>query len=71
MKPTVSTFTSIYTEWLNTFRAMIPGGSAKPPAGEPTPKEAQVAANQEWEDEGGLVKPEKSTDPAPGSKIPL
>jgi hypothetical protein len=60
MKPTVSTFTSIYTEWLDTFRAMIPGGSHKPLAGEPTPKEAQIAANQEWEDEGGSIKPEKN-----------
>ena len=71
MKPPVSTFTSIYAEWLDTFRAMLPGGSPTALAREPTPKEAQVASNQEWEDEGGAIKPEKTTDPAPGSKIPL
>ena len=59
MKPPVSTFTSIYTEWLDTFRAMIPGGSQAGATKEPTPKEAQAAANQEWEDEGGSIKPEK------------
>jgi len=73
MKPTVSTLASIYNEWLDTFWSMVPGGSHARPAGEPSPKEAQAAANQEWEDEGGLVKPEKSAGPSPasGPKIPL
>jgi len=70
MKPPITAFTALYTEWLDTFRGMIPGAH-KPPAGEPTAKEAQVVANQEWEDEGGSIKPETSTDPAPGSKVPL
>jgi hypothetical protein len=47
-----------YAEWLEAFRAMIPGGSHAKPA-EPTPKEAQAAATQEWEHEGGSLKPEK------------
>ena len=66
MKP--FSISEYYSEWVDAFRAMIPGGS-KPT--EQTPKEAQVAANQEWEDEGGTVKPEKSPEAAPRSKIPL
>ena len=53
MKPFV--MSEYYTEWVDAFRAMIPGG-AKPP--EQTPKEAQVAATQEWEHEGGSLKPD-------------
>ena len=45
-----------YTEWLEAFRAMIPGGSK---SAEQTPKDAQAAATQEWECEGGSIKPEK------------
>jgi hypothetical protein len=70
MKP-VTTFSEYYMEWLEAIRAMIPGGSQAAKPAEKTPKEVQAAATQEWEDEGGSCKPEKSTDPAPGSKIPL
>ena len=56
MKP--FTFSEYYTEWLEAFRVMFPGG-ARSPVKEPTAKEAQVAANQEWECEGGSLKPEK------------
>ena len=56
MKP--FTMSEYSAEWLKTFRAMSPG-FASSPAKEPTAKEAQVAANQEWEDEGGSLKPEK------------
>ena len=69
MKP--FTFSEYYAEWLESFRAMFPGGSHAAPATEPTPKEAQVAANQEWEDEGGSIKPEKKPDEAPAPKMPL
>ena len=58
MKPPVTTFTAIYTEWLDAFRALIPGGVGAGLASELTAKQAQVAANQEWEDEGGSLKPE-------------
>ena len=70
MKP--FTASEYYTEWVQAFRAMIPGGALRPaqPA-ELTPKEAQIAANQEWEHEGGTIKPEKSPVAAPRSKIPL
>jgi hypothetical protein len=38
-----------------------------------TPKQEQVAANQEWEDEGGSIKPPAETKPAlaPAPKIPF
>ena len=68
MKP--FSMSEYYSEWLQAFRAMLPGGSAAP-AKEPTPKEAQVAANQEWEDEGGSVKPEKTPENPPAAKIPF
>jgi hypothetical protein len=67
MKPHGTAFTVVYTAWLEIFRSMIPGGSRTAPAAELSPKEAQAAANQEWEDEGGSVKPAA----APGPKIPF
>ena len=56
MKP--FTFSEYSTEWLKSFRAMFPGGSASP-VKEPTPKEELIVAKQEWEGEGGNLKPEK------------
>ena len=56
MKP--FTMSEYSTAWLKTFRAMFPGGASSP-VKEPTPKEALIAAKQEWEDEGGSLKPEK------------
>jgi len=38
---TPSTFATVYTEWLDTFRSMIPGGCIKPekkPEQAPAPK---------------------------------
>ena len=73
MKLPVSPITAIYTEWLNSFRALIPGSSAATPPETLTPKQEQVAANQEWEDEGGSVKPPKvlDTEPVIAPKLPL
>ncbi len=59
MKP--FTFSEYYVEWLESFRRMLPGG-AQPAAKDPSPKQAQVAANEEWEDEGGSIKPERKPD---------
>ena len=56
MKP--FTFSEYYTEWLESFRKIFPGGSSSP-VKEPTPKEELVAAKQEWEGEGGNLKPER------------
>ena len=66
MKPTVTPFTEVYTQWLDSFRAMLPGYAPAAPT-EPaltTIKQEQAAANQEWEGEGGSIKP-----PAPGIKV--
>ena len=72
MKTSLTTFTAVYTEWLATFRSMIPGGAPAAPAGELTPKAAQVVADQEWEDEGGCIKQaKKNPEQAPAPKIPL
>ena len=67
MKP--FSFSEYYTEWLESFRKMFPGGAHA--AKDLTPKEAQVVANQEWEDEGGSVKPEKKPDATLAPKMPL
>ena len=73
MNPPDSAFTSIYTEWLESFRALLPGGSQLLQPKEPAHKEAQTAAHQEWEDEGGCITPEKAPAPAQatGPKIPF
>jgi hypothetical protein len=68
MKPTVTPFTAIYTQWLDSFRALIPGMSEGPSE----KLSAKPAAIQEWEDEGGSIKPVPSkpgVEPAP--KIPF
>jgi hypothetical protein len=68
---TYSTFTSVYTEWMDAFRTLLPGGAAAP-AEEPTPKAAHTAAVQEWEDEGGCIKPaDNKPDEEPATKIPF
>ena len=63
MKP--FTFSEYYSEWLESFRKMFPGGSSSP-VKEPTPKEELVAAKQEWEGEGGNLKPE---NPPPSPRV--
>ena len=55
MKP--FTMSEYSAEWLKTFRAMFPGGAHA--ANDPTSREELVAAKQEWEGEGGNLKPEK------------
>jgi hypothetical protein len=57
MKSTTTPFTAVYTQWLDSFRAMLPGGAPAGPSEAVTRKQEQVAANQEWEDEGGSIKP--------------
>jgi hypothetical protein len=60
-------FTAIYTQWLESFRALIPGCAPAGPSEETTRKQEQVAAHQEWEDEGGSVVQTVK----PGTKIPF
>jgi hypothetical protein len=57
-------FTEVYAQWLDSFRAMIPGSA---PAQKVVEKKAEVVAKQEWEDEGGNLKqvPPAKTKGAP------
>ena len=73
MDPTNTPFTAIYAQWLESFRAMLPGGRPSRPSEELTPKQEQVAATQEWEDEGGSIKPPTETKAAlaQAPKIPF
>ena len=65
-------FTALYTQWLDSFWAMIPGAKPAGASEELARKQEQVAANQEWEDEGGTVKPAKPlADAMPDVKIPF
>ena len=64
-------FTALYTQWLESFRALIPGARPAGPATELTPKQEQVIANQEWEDEGGSVKPVPTPEAKEAPKIPF
>ena len=70
--PIPTPFTAIYTQWLESFRALIPGNKKVTAAEKMTPKEALKQAKQDWEDEGGSCKPpaaEAGVEPAP--KLPL
>lgn len=64
-------FTAIYSQWLESFRALFPGGAASSPAEALTPKQEQVVANQEWEDEGGSIKPVPTPEAKDAPKIPF
>jgi len=50
-------FTAIYTQWLDSFRMLIPGCAPAGPSEEVIRRQEKAAANQEWESEGGCVKP--------------
>jgi hypothetical protein len=69
MKNIFETVTERYTAWLNTSWSMVTGTPL--PAKDPSHKAAQVAAVQEWEDEGGAIKPAKTPEAEPTPKLPL
>ena len=79
MKNSDTPFTVIYAQWLQSFRAMFPGGTAPGPSSEATLppisakglKEAKAAAVQEWEDEGGSIKPVPVSEVKDAPKIPF
>lgn len=73
MNPIETPFAAIYARWLESLRAMIPGGKPSGPPAEMTPRQEQAAANQEWEDEGGSIKPPAEAKPvlASAPKIPF
>lgn len=72
MNTSKTAFTAFYVQWFDSVRALIPGGASARPAVEATRSQEQVAANQEWEDEGGSVRPPKDKPGAtPAPKLPL
>ena len=70
MKPPV-TFTEIYAQWLDSFQLLFPGGAAAGPSEAVVRRREQVAANQEWEDEGGSIKPAPTSEVKDAPKIPF
>jgi hypothetical protein len=62
MKNLTEQLPELYRRWRKTSWPLLTG---RP---EPQAKAEQVAANQEWEDEGGAVKPSLTTQ---GPKLPL
>ena len=71
MEPSRTAFTTIYTEWLGAWRSMFASTPPADPAKDSAPPSAQVAAVQEWEDEGGSIKQTKKPGLEPGPKIPF
>ena len=56
-QPIHTAFTEIYIQWLDSLRALIPGGWRAGPSEDVTRKLEQSAANENWEHEGGRIKP--------------
>ena len=50
-------FTEIYVQWLEGFRALIPGARSAGAAANLKSRQEELAANQEWEHEGGSIQP--------------
>ena len=50
-------FTEIYVQWLESFRALIPGARSRGASANLKTRQEEVAANQEWEQEGGAIQP--------------
>jgi hypothetical protein len=71
MKNLHTTLPGLYAKWVNTGWTILTGRPPETPAGELPPKAAQVAADQEWEDEGGSIKPPKKPGTEPAPKIPF
>jgi hypothetical protein len=65
-------FTEIYVQWLESFRALIPAARRTGASANVKSRQEEVAANQEWEQEGGAIQPAESK-PALSSvpKIPF
>ena len=63
MKTPLELFMAPYAAWLNYTQSMLTGETSAAPAKEMPPKVAPSAAEQEWEDEGGSIKPEKKPEP--------
>ena len=65
-------FTEIYVQWLESFRALIPGARRSGASANLKSRQEELAANQEWEQEGGAVQPaEKKPALSSVPKLPL
>ena len=71
MKPIATPFTTVYTQWLDAFRALLPGFAPAAPAEQSPLKKERVAATQEWDNEGGTVKPAPVPEAKDAPKIPF
>ena len=71
MKPPAIVFAEIYLQWLDSFRAMLPGFAPPGASEEVVRRKQQIAANQEWEDEGGSIKPAPTPEVKHAPKIPF
>ena len=76
MKKPDTPFTAIYAQWLMSFRSIFPGDGLSsevtmPPTRPKPTKAAQAAAVQEWEDEGGSIKPVPVPEVKEAPKIPF
>ena len=65
---THKSYSRLYFEWMAAADwAMFTSNRPVPP----TREEAQVTADQEWEHEGGSIKPSKKPAAEPEAKIPF
>jgi len=69
MKSPYTTIPARFTKALSTGWSMLTGTPV--PAKVLTAKAEQVAAHQEWEDEGGTCKPAEKLVTKPAPKLPL
>jgi hypothetical protein len=71
MKPSVIPFTAVYTQWLDSFRALLPGSMPPGSSQAINHSREQAAANQEWEHEGGSIRPASTPGAKDAPKLPL
>lgn len=69
--PALTSIPDLYANWMAIGWAMLQGRAPEDPTKTPSPKPAQVAAEQEWEDEGGSVKQPKKPLAETAPKLPL
>jgi len=65
-------YPKLHAEWVSAVRSDATVTLPPVPVKDQPAKAAQVAANQEWEDEGGSIEASiRPTGTKPGPKIPL
>jgi len=71
MDKSLSPFAAAYAQWLESLLALIPGVRLAGLSSELVRRQEQVAANEEWEGEGGMVRVMDPPAPRTAPKIPL